>query len=219
VSGGDGDDVLIGNEAANFIDGAGGQDRMVGAGGDDRFWSTVNPAHNRRNALAPLYGPDAISGDAGDDLIETYATMESKIGCGEGEDSIRFEGYASDNDLPRSSIGPLVSQTCERLSMGGSPRLRTGVTIDPSPIKVRRKRLVFSFFDVNCCMHFMEIERPTGNRHELARKRVRRERISLNVGRRVIERSKTRNVTLRGKVTKVAINRFVWRFQFGPDPF
>ncbi len=215
VTGGAGDDLLIGNEAPNYIDGAGGQDTMVGAGGDDRLISNVNPAHMRRNALARQYGPDYIDGGAGGDLVETYATMESEIACGGGDDSIVLEGYASDNDHPHSSLGPLLSPACEGLEMRGS-RPRNTVVIDPSPIKVTRKRLVFSFFDVECCMHFFEIEHVRGQRTELAHKRVRRNRISLNVGRKVIRRSREKTVTLRGKVTHVSINRFVWRFQFGP---
>ena len=82
-----------------------------------------------------------------------------------------------------------------------------------------RARLVFSFFDVKCCMHFMEIEHVRGKRTEIAHKRVRRQRISLNVGRKVIRRSRDKAVTLRGKVTHVNINRFVWRFQLGPNAF
>ena len=215
VIGGAADDVLIGNDAANYIEGAAGQDVMRGAGGDDRLVSI--PIESRRNAAARRYGPDRVYGDAGDDLIETLTTMESKTACGEGEDVVRLDGYASDNDPSYSSLGPLVSQTCERLRMAVTRK--RGVIIDPSPVKVARKRLVFSFFYVKCCKHFMEIEQVKGERTELAHKRVRRDRIALNVGRRVIERSHDRTVTLRGKVTKVSINRFVWRFQFGPDPF
>jgi hypothetical protein len=218
VIAGSGDDVLTGNEAPNYFDGAAGQDVVRGAGGDDRLVSTVSPSFMRQNALAPLYGPDQLFGDDGNDLVETYATMESEIACGEGEDAIRLEGYASPNDHPRSSLGPLVSQTCERLEMGGS-RARNAVAVDPSPVRIRRKRFVFDFFEVKCCMHFMEIEHVTGKGIELAHKRVRRDRISLNVGRRVIRRSRENTMTLRGKITHVNINRFVWRFQFGPEPF
>lgn len=217
VTGGFGADILAGNDADNYINGEGGRDLVTGGGGKDRLISTAN-AGFRQNALAPVYGPDTISGDAGDDLVETYATMESAIACGDGEDRISMEGYASENDHPKSSLGPLVSQTCERLEMRGS-KPRRSVAIDPSPVKVKRKRLVFSFFKVKCCMHFFEIEHVTGKRTELAHKRIRRKRIRLNVGRRVIGRSRDENVTLRGKVTRVNINRFVWRFQIGPQPF
>jgi len=215
VFGGDGDDMLIGNDAPNYIDGAGGQDVMTGEGGDDYFVSKVSPSFMRQNALAPLYGPDVISGGADGDTVETLATMESEIACGGGDDNIVLEGYASDNDHPHSSLGPLLGQTCEALEMQGSRPSNT-VVIDPSPIKVTRKRLVFSFFKVKCCVHFMEIEHVRGKRTEIAHKRVRRDRISLNVGRKVIRRSHEKTVTLRGKVTHVNINRFVWRFQFGP---
>lgn len=213
--GGSRDDVLIGNDADNSFTGGAGRDLMVGNGGNDHLFSSAD-----RNRRAHLYGPDRVYGDAGDDVIETLPTVESELACGDGEDVVRLEDYA--DDKPHSSLGPLVSHTCERMLMRGLPGYgyyRTSVAIDPLPMKVRRTRLDFSFFHAKCCMHFMEIEHVTGERRELAHKRVRRNTISLNVGRKVIERSRERTVTLRGKVTKVARNRFVWRFQFGPDAF
>jgi Ca2+-binding RTX toxin-like protein len=219
VIGGNGDDVLLGNAEPNYLDGEVGEDVILGGDGGDHILSVVSPNAPFENRLATAYGPDRISGDRGDDLIENLATMESEIACGGGDDHIALKGYA--RDPAQSSLGPLVSRTCERLSMDSETRPRVQVVMDPSPVRVRRKRLVFRFFKVRCCKHFMQVKRLTGEpqKQELARKRVRRKRISLDVGRRVIRNSRKEDVTLRGKVTKVAINRFVWRFQLGAGAF
>ncbi len=220
VIGGNGDDMLLGNAEPNYLDGEVGEDVILGGNGGDHILSVASPNAPYQNRLAAAYGPDRIYGDRGDDLIDNLATMESDIACGGGNDHIALQGYARDDDPAQSSLGPLVSRSCEQLSMGGA-RSGLGVRIDPSPVRVRRKRLVFNFFRVRCCTHFMQVKRLTGEpqKQQLARRRVRRKRISLNVGRRVIRNSRRDAVTLRGKVTRVNINRFVWRFQIGARAF
>ena len=133
VIAGNGDDVLIGNDAANDIWGELGQDVIQTGAGNDHIHSTT-----QSNRLSPHYGPDRVDAGAGNDLIETAPTMESRIACGAGKDRIKFEGFAPENDRPHSSPGPLVSRHCERMSMDGFPK--SDVSPDDRPADGHRHR-------------------------------------------------------------------------------
>ena len=129
ASGGAGDDTLIGDDGPNRLDGDRGRDVIRGGGGDDLLTSAVNPRENSPDAAAAKYGPDRISGGDGDDTVETLAALQSQISCGRGRDRITLTASGPER-------GPLISHTCERLSM-------SRVTVDPFPIVIAGRTLVF----------------------------------------------------------------------------
>lgn len=90
VTGGSGDDVLIGDDGPNGLDGGGGRDRLRGLDGDDYLFT----AGNRRG------GPDMIDAGPGDDEIEA-GSGSGRLRCGPGEDSVWAEQ------------GDIVKRDCE----------------------------------------------------------------------------------------------------------
>jgi Ca2+-binding RTX toxin-like protein len=81
LQGTSGDDVLLGTEDANWLDGSLGNDRLEGFGGNDR--------------LVAQFGSDALFGGAGDDLLslETSGSSASAtLDGGEGDDTVTTEG-------------------------------------------------------------------------------------------------------------------------------
>ena len=205
AAGGSGDDMLLGDDGPNRLDGDRGRDTLRGNGGNDVLVSEVNPRESRQNAMASAYGPDRVSGDAGDDVVETLATLESVIACGEGRDAVRLASASTDG--ARSSLGPLVSRTCERLRMGR-------VRIDPFPTAITRDAFVFEVPAADCCRHRIELQtvqrRPTPLDSATLRSSVR-----LTVGRTAARRG----ATVRAKITRAGRNRFVWRMRTGPRAF
>ncbi len=84
ISGGAGDDVLVGSSSfANWLVGGDGNDNMVGFAGDDSLYGGA--------------GSDTIGGSAGDDLIVGASGSDSLFG-GEGNDSM-FGGTEGDSIL------------------------------------------------------------------------------------------------------------------------
>ena len=185
VTGGAGDDTLIGDAGPNRLDGDRGRDVLRGGGGDDVLVSEVNPRETRQNAEASAYGPDRVYGDAGDDVIETLATLESTVACGSGRDAIRMPQTSSDR--AHSSRGPLVRRDCERVGMGR-------VRVDPFPTSVRGGVLTFSVPSPDCCRHRMEVRSASAPLRRTTRVKAGRVR-----------------GTVRMKVTGMKGNRFVWR--------
>lgn len=98
ANGGDGDDVLIGDERPNSLNGNGGDDRLEGRGGAD--W------------LEDGGGRNDLRGGAGDDRIELSGPAE--VRCGPGLDRVgRVESVTR------------LHADCERVA-GGGPLLRFG---------------------------------------------------------------------------------------------
>ncbi|HWK30347.1 MAG TPA: hypothetical protein VNS09_27515 [Solirubrobacter sp.] len=74
LSGGDGDDLLIGNAGPDELDGGNGNDRIVARGG----------------------GPDVLKGGRGDDRIELDGSAPIdgvRIDCGPGDDTLVLNGH------------------------------------------------------------------------------------------------------------------------------
>ncbi|PPR60960.1 MAG: hypothetical protein CFH10_01325, partial [Alphaproteobacteria bacterium MarineAlpha4_Bin2] len=84
VIAGAGDDTLTGNDEANFLTGAAGQDTIDGAGGDDVIDGGVGD-----DILAGGDGIDTIDGGDGDDTISGGAGNDILDG-GEGVDTLSF---------------------------------------------------------------------------------------------------------------------------------
>ncbi|GBD42104.1 Leukotoxin [bacterium HR39] len=99
VSGGEGDDVVVGSDRADTIAGHGGDDVIDGAGGDDVLYGGEGADHvsggEGNDVLAGDGGNDVLAGDAGNDRLEG----------GPGDD--RLEGGAGD-DLAFGDEGPDV---------------------------------------------------------------------------------------------------------------
>ena len=208
VNGSDGDDTLIGDAGPNEIDGAGGQDDIRGGGGDDLLISVPRGTEERPNHRAARYGPDRVSGDEGDDLIRTLATLESEVTCGDGFDRIVLESFSDDHSP--SSLGPLVSASCERLLMGGS-RARGGpFSLTPYPTTVMRDAFVFAVQAIGCCRRRFELQ-TLDDRPRLLAATTARKPTRLTVPRAATHARRG----LRGKIEHVGRNRFVWRFRRG----
>jgi hypothetical protein len=100
VTGGSGDDVLIGDDEPDGLDGAGGRDRLRGLGGDD----VLSTGRNVRG------GPDVVDAGPGDDEIEA-GSGSGRLRCGPGEDSVsagRGDVLTSDCDWVASGPGDKV---------------------------------------------------------------------------------------------------------------
>lgn len=91
VTGGPGDDTLIGDAGANRLDGAGGSDTLVGHAGDD------------------VLDGERLDGGAGDDILGAAAGTPR---CGRGRDTI---GDVETAPTRRT----VVAAACERTALGG----------------------------------------------------------------------------------------------------
>jgi serralysin len=94
--GGDGDDRLIGNGAANALVGRGGDDRVFGFCGDD-----VIRGEAGADRLSGQAGDDRLSGGAGDDRLDGGLGADLLAG-GAGRDLFRFATAASSPSGPRA---------------------------------------------------------------------------------------------------------------------
>jgi Ca2+-binding RTX toxin-like protein len=75
LSGGPGDDTLIGTPDADTLSGDGGDDTIRGGAGGDRLYGGA--------------GADVVSGGAGDDRMEEFGRGEDRLFGGRGKDVIR----------------------------------------------------------------------------------------------------------------------------------
>ena len=81
---GDGDDVLVGSAAINFLGGRGGNDVISGAAGPDTLQGDV--------------GNDALSGDAGNDNIHASDGADTMAGGG-GDDTLDDDSFDRKTDI------------------------------------------------------------------------------------------------------------------------
>ena len=96
ITGGYGNDTLIGDDKPNTLNGGPGDDHVLGMGGDD-------------NVAGGVEGIDVVDGGEGDDLL-SGSSVDSTLRCGAGSDQfLTYEGR--------------VAGDCER--DGGTTRLRT----------------------------------------------------------------------------------------------
>jgi hypothetical protein len=90
VAGGLADDVLVGDDVRNRLEGGGGSDVIAGRGGDD--------------LLLGSDGRDVIDGEDGDDSIQGAGGADMAIG-GPGDDFVGLGGVSSD-PFDRAECGP-----------------------------------------------------------------------------------------------------------------
>jgi Ca2+-binding RTX toxin-like protein len=99
IEGTDGEDRLLGDDAANSLSGLAGDDLLVGRGGDDRLGGGL--------------GSNRLRGDAGDDVISVETAFpfprlgRQQVTCGPGGDEVH-------TPLPND----FVEDDCERLLIG-----------------------------------------------------------------------------------------------------
>ncbi len=91
IKGTDGDDILIGDDKKNKIEGKGGDDEIRGLGGDDHL-----KGGDGNDQLFGGEGKDHLDGDDGDDFLSGGEGNDKLHGKG-GNDTI--EGGAGDDDL------------------------------------------------------------------------------------------------------------------------
>jgi Ca2+-binding RTX toxin-like protein len=111
LTGSPGDDVLIGNAAANAIDGGAGTDRILGGA-----------------------GVDALDGGPGDDLIQSLDSENDLVACGEGTDGTLSDKadvrtdceYIKYRALSATSTAVHVSRGAIRIAVRCSPATVTG---------------------------------------------------------------------------------------------
>lgn len=95
--GGDGDDYISGGAGIDYIEGQGGSDRIFGGAGDDTLYGL-----GENNRIVGGEGDDYIEGGKGDDVIDAGAG-DDVISGGRGDDDIRTGGgdnvvYAGQGD-------------------------------------------------------------------------------------------------------------------------
>ena len=109
ASGGDGDDVLLGNDSANILRGNKGGDTIMGRGGDDRIEGGI--FHDKldggdgNDTILGGQGNDTAAGGAGDDILRGEDDNDSLAG-GDGADGLnggngndRLNGGTGDDSL------------------------------------------------------------------------------------------------------------------------
>jgi hypothetical protein len=213
VDGGAADDVLLGNEDANRIDGGLGDDRLDGRGGNDELISMFPPG-NPLNGGPPgpdPYGPDDLTGGDGDDVIKTDTGLASTFTCDGGTDRIDLNGYqpGPQGTKPPPTPGPLVDRSCERIGMNR-------FVLDPQPVRVGRKGLLtFEFFAFRCCRFRFRLNRSTAPWRSYQKQLIRRRRVSVRAPMYLARRWRARPVRFRAKVDRAGDALFVWRFSVG----
>jgi hypothetical protein len=156
VTGGDGDDVLLGNMYRNRIEGGPGDDRIVGRDGWDRLsggdGDDVLDGRAGSDDLDGGPGRDTLRGGIGDDDLVAGGNGDSLDG-GRGHDSF-FPGRAralrcgSGRDVVARPAGALLGPDCETVILGVSrmPANSDSATVTAHPRRLRDGRLRFSWF-------------------------------------------------------------------------
>ena len=156
VTGGDGDDVLLGNEFRNRIDGEAGDDRIVGRDGWDRMsggaGADVLDGRAGSDDLDGGSGRDTLRGGIGDDDLVAGSDGDSLDG-GRGHDTF-FPGRprslrcGSGRDQVGRPSGALLGADCESLllGVGRTPASSDFVRLTAHPRRLRNGRLRFDWF-------------------------------------------------------------------------
>ncbi|NQV26308.1 MAG: hypothetical protein HQ518_18290, partial [Rhodopirellula sp.] len=109
LSGGLGDDLLIGGTAADFINGEGGDDTAIGNAGND----TINGGSGR-DLLDGGNGDDTVSGQGGSGDVITGGSGNDRLNGGPGVDTI-FETADTDFVLTATTLTGLGTDEIESI--------------------------------------------------------------------------------------------------------
>jgi Ca2+-binding RTX toxin-like protein len=155
VIGGLGDDVLIGDDLPNWLDGRDGSDEVRGRGGGD---------------LVFAWDDDAVYGDAGGDDIRTVPEFAGTLECGSGDDVVRLDVFLGKPfDLP----GPHIEDACERLTNGST------FSIDPVPAASADGDLTFEIVKARVDGLTLSVTEPTAPYTELASARIEGQQVTV----------------------------------------
>lgn len=122
VIGGSGDDVLIGNEAANILFGGAGNDRIVIGAGD---MAEGGEGDDRIEAIAGGTGGIVVSGDAGDDALHLRGTGLGQITTVSGIETLVAEA---------GQWSVATSSDFERINVLNGATITSGILIDKDDI-------------------------------------------------------------------------------------
>jgi hypothetical protein len=90
VDGGHGNDVIVGDGAANALSGGAGDDTVLGRGGNDHLDQATGTGTVRGGDGSDyLAGAGALVGDAGDDVLYP-ARSPAQVRCGSGRDVVHY---------------------------------------------------------------------------------------------------------------------------------
>ena len=128
ITGGNGDDVLLGDEANNTLRGGGGNDRLSGRGGDDTLAGDGGiDIADGGDGNDHLFGGDIgerLSGGAGDDLISA-AGRGLYLDGGSGDDFMASQGSplslvcgAGDDTVASQGLDGTHRDDCEHAAFG-----------------------------------------------------------------------------------------------------
>jgi Ca2+-binding RTX toxin-like protein len=110
ILGGLGDDVLVGSDDTNIIDGRQGDDTIFGLGGDDMFAA-------RGNGRGFPNGADAMFGGAG---IDTAWYDDRTSGVAVRIDDLAFDGQPGENDNVHSDVENIIGTPSSDVLTGSS---------------------------------------------------------------------------------------------------
>lgn len=108
------DDSILGNAAANLLEGLDGNDRLTGNGGND-----VLRGGNGNDTLAGGEGNDTLEGNAGTDRLEGGAGDDTYILSADASDTV-VETSQGGTDLVRASVTVTLAANVENLVLTGS---------------------------------------------------------------------------------------------------
>ncbi len=218
ATGGDGDDVLLGNESRNRMEGGAGDDRIVGRDGWDRLFggagADVLDGRAGSDDLDGGPGRDTLRGGIGDDDLVAGSDGDSLDG-GRGHDTLfprraRALRCGSGRDQVGQPSGALVGTDCESLLLGASrtPASSDFVRLTAHPRRLRDGRLRFEWYcdgSGGRCDMRLTVRRPgsgstpIGSRRVTIPKRGTTARIDIRP-RRSLRRGQLLELSVRGLV-------------------
>jgi Ca2+-binding RTX toxin-like protein len=136
VTGGNGNDTILGNDAVNILDGGPGNDTVDGRGGDDEIFGGVG-----NDTLIGGPGNDTLSGDPGDDNLQGGDGADSLNG-GDGTDQLdggpgadSLAGGPGDDTAVYSSRSKAVSVSTDGADNDGEANERDQVRLSVESVK------------------------------------------------------------------------------------
>jgi Ca2+-binding RTX toxin-like protein len=136
VTGGNGNDTILGNEAVNILDGGPGNDTIDGRGGDDQIFG--GPGND---TLIAGPGNDTLSGDPGDDKLHGGDGADTLNG-GDGNDLLdggpgpdTLSGGPGDDTADYSSRTKAVSVATDGADNDGEANERDQVRLSVESVK------------------------------------------------------------------------------------
>ena len=145
ITGGAGNDVLIGDEHANSLSGGAGDDRVEGGSGADALNGDAGADlllggdgddSLSGDSYASETGCDVLDGGAGDDRLDLSAADDDMISIAGPtydplDDGRRDVAGAARESTPRSTSGPTTSRAAARLSTPAASALPDGLFVCP----------------------------------------------------------------------------------------